>query len=173
VLALVYREKYEVHTLESHVVFNIRSQFLNRGMKHISKTLDDIASPVDVEQMAHRITRAGDILRLVALIVQPFRVTVPPLQLDADVQDEIIPKICSKLEDMAILLADDIDASLVVPSVVFLARLLQFALTMTVDTSSGAKSTGTALAAVLTRLILVSGLNEMAIYVVNSGDIVV
>jgi hypothetical protein len=61
VLALVYREKYEVHTLGPHVVINLRPQFLNRGMKNISKTLDDIASPVGVEQMARRITWAGDI----------------------------------------------------------------------------------------------------------------
>jgi hypothetical protein len=132
-------------------------QFLNNGMKHICKTLNSIESPTDVNQMRCHITRAGDILRLVNLIVQPFRQESPPPQLEGYIQDEFYPKLCAKLEDLATLLTDETrDPE---PSqtscVFFLARLLQFSLTMTVTWSPQAKQTGHALSATLLRLILV------------------
>ena len=134
-------------------------------MKHISKILDSIISPVDVEQMGCHVVRAGDILRLVTLIVQPFREANPPLQLDEDVQDDILPKLCAKLEDSAVLLSDhshELDGSQMTSSIFFLARLLQFVLTMTIVWSPQAKRTGNMLTSVLTRLVLVSNcVNEV------------
>lgn len=132
-------------------------QFLNNGMKHICKTLDSIESPADVNQMGCHITRAGDILRLVNLIVQPFRQESQPPELEGYIQDELYPKLCAKLEDLATLVAGETRKP--EPSqtscVFFLARLLQFSLTMTVTWSPQAKQTKNALSATLLRLILV------------------
>lgn len=127
-------------------------------MKHICKTLDSMVFPVDLSQVACHVTRAGDILRLVTLIVQPFREASPPPGLDGNIQDVIIPKLCTKMEGVATLLEDnsrELDITQTSHFVFLLARLLQFVLTTTIVWSPQAKKDGSALSGVLVRLLMV------------------
>lgn len=117
-----------------------------------------MALPGDLDQVACNMTRAGDILRLVTLIVQPFRESTPPPQLDGEVLEGIIPTLCAKLGELATLFEDDsqeLDLAKTSPCVFLLARILQFVLTTTVAWSPQARKSGGDLSGVIVRLMLV------------------
>jgi hypothetical protein len=109
------------------------------------------------------ITRAGDILRLLTLTLEPLRGSNTPPRIDGQVQDEILPRICSRLEEIkTVLLAEknkELDKLSTTPGITFLARLLHFVLTIGNAWSPRAKDVAQPLTSVLTQLTLVISLS--------------
>jgi hypothetical protein len=106
------------------------------------------------------ITRAGDILRLLTLTLEPLRGSNTPPRIDNQIQDEILPRICSRLEEIkTILLVEknkELDKLSTTSKITFLARLLHFVLTIGTAWSPRAKDVAQPLASVLTQLTLVN-----------------
>lgn len=105
------------------------------------------------------ITRAGDILRLLTLTLEPLRGSNTPPRIDGQIQDEILPRICSRLDEIrAVLLAEqnkELDKFSTTSKITFLARLLHFVLTIGTAWSPRAKDVAQPLILVLTQLTLV------------------
>ena len=105
------------------------------------------------------ITRAGDILRLLILTLEPLRGSNTPPRIDGQMQDEILPRICNRLEEIkTVLLAEqnkELDKLSTTSKITFLARLLHFVLTIGNAWSPRAKDVAQPLTSVLTQLTLV------------------
>ena len=105
------------------------------------------------------ITRAGDILRLLTLTLEPLRGSNTPPRIDNQIQDEILPRICSRLDEIkAVLLAEqnkELDKLSTTSKITFLARLLHFVLTIGTAWSPRARDVAQPLTLVLTQLTLV------------------
>ena len=134
-------------------------QFLNDGIKHIVRILG-LGAPVLREAgPANVITRAGDILRLLTVTLEPLRGSNTPPRIDGQIQDEILPRICIRLEEIkTVLLAEknkELDKVSTTSKITFLARLLHFVLTIGTAWSARAKDVAQPLASVLTQLTLV------------------
>jgi mediator of RNA polymerase II transcription subunit 12 len=79
------------------------------------------------------VRRAGDLLRLLAHIANPFQEEHTPLQLDPSVQDDFITATSNKFTDLESTLAVDghgatpiQNSSLLAEASIFLGRLVQF-----------------------------------------------
>ena len=134
-------------------------QFLNDGIKHVVRILG-LGAPVLREAgPTNVISRAGDILRLLTLTLEPLRGSNTPPRIESQVQDEILPRICSRLEEIkTILLAEknkELDRLSTTSRIIFLARLLHFVLTIGTAWSPRAKDVTPLLTSVLTQLTLV------------------
>lgn len=105
------------------------------------------------------ITRAGDILRLLTLTLEPLRGSNMPPRIDSQIQDEILPRICSRLDEIkTVLLAEqnkELDKLSTTSKITFLARLLHFVLTIGTAWSPRAKDVTQPLTSVLAQLTLV------------------
>ena len=108
---------------------------------------------------ANVVTRAGDILRLLILTLEPLRGSNTPPRIEGQVQDEILPRICSRLEEIKTALHaeknKELDKLSITPKIIFLARLLHFVLTIGTAWSLRARDAAQPLASVLTHLTLV------------------
>ena len=138
---------------------NASRQFLNDGIKHVVRILG-LGAPVLRETgPTNVITRAGDILRLLTLTLEPLRGSNTPPRIDGQMQDEILPRICSRLEEIkVVLLAEqnkELDKFSTTSKITFLARLLHFVLTIGTAWSPRAKDVAQPLVSVLTQLTLV------------------
>ena len=134
-------------------------QFLNDGIKHVVRILG-LGAPVLRETgPTNVITRAGDILRLLTLTLEPLRGSNTPPRIESQIQDEILPRICSRLEEIkTVLLAEknkELDRLSTTSKIIFLARLLHFVLTIGTAWSPRAKDVAQPLVSVLTQLTLV------------------
>ena len=134
-------------------------QFLNDGIKHMVRILG-LGAPVLRETgPTNVITRAGDILRLLTLTLEPLRGSNTPPRIDGQIQDEILPRICNRLDEIKmVLLAEqnkELDKSSTTSKITFLARLLHFVLTIGTAWSPRAKDVAQPLTSVLTQLTLV------------------
>ena len=134
-------------------------QFLNDGIKHIVRILG-LGAPVLRETgPTNVITRAGDILRLLTLTLEPLRGSNTPPRIEGQIQDEILPRICNRLEEIkAVLLAEqntELDKLSTTSKITFLARLLHFVLTIGTAWSPRAKDVALPLTSVLAQLTLV------------------
>lgn len=134
-------------------------QFLNDGIKHMVRILG-LGAPVLRETgPTNVITRAGDILRLLTLTLEPLRGSNTPPRIDGQIQDEILPRICNRLDEIkTVLLAEqnkELDKSSTTSKITFLARLLHFVLTIGTAWSPRAKDVAQPLTSVLTQLTLV------------------
>lgn len=134
-------------------------QFLNDGIKHIVRILGLGAPALRETGSTNVITRAGDILRLLTLTLEPLRGSNKPPRIEGQIQDEILPRICNRLEEIkAVLLTEkkrELDKLSTTSRVTFLARLLHFVLTIGTAWSTRAKDVAQPLASVLTQLTLV------------------
>jgi hypothetical protein len=106
------------------------------------------------------ITRAGDILRLLTLTLEPLRGSNTPPRIEGQIQDEILPRICIRLEEIrTVLLAEknkELDRLSTTSKIIFLARLLHFVLTIGTAWSPRAKEVAQPLTSVLIQLTLVT-----------------
>jgi len=148
------------HFLHPHLSqANASNQFLNDGIKHVVRILG-LGAPVLRETgPTNVITRAGDILRLLTLTLEPLRGNNTPPRIDGQIQDEILPRICGRLEEIkTVLLAEqnkELDKLSTTSKITFLARLLHFVLTIGTAWSPRAKDVAQPLTSVLTQLTLV------------------
>ncbi|CDO75642.1 hypothetical protein BN946_scf184743.g2 [Trametes cinnabarina] len=119
-----------------------------------------------VESTTRLVNCAGEILRLLANIVAPFRKekALPPL--DQAVQDHLFSALCAKITEMTEFMMGLLqqpwseDVSCGTQAVIFLARLLQFYLGFQLTWSQQSKDLGEELCANLTRLALIHGAGE-------------
>ena len=113
------------------------------------------------------ITRAGDILRLLTLTLEPLRGSNTPPRIDGQIQDEILPRICNRLEEIkVVLLAEqnkELDRLSTTSKITFLARLLHFVLTIGTAWSPRARDVAQPLTSVLAQMTLVisSGISSL------------
>ena len=147
---------------------NATHQFLNDGIKHVVRILG-LGAPVLRETgPTNVITRAGDILRLLTLTLEPLRGSNTPPRIDGQIQDEILPRICNRLEEIkTVLLAEqnkELDKISTTSKITFLARLLHFVLTIGTAWSPRAKDVAQSLTSVLAQLTLVTSPGTLSLF---------
>ncbi|EMD32061.1 hypothetical protein CERSUDRAFT_162114 [Gelatoporia subvermispora B] len=163
-----------VAEMVTNVCKAIAAKFLNAGFRRMIEILSDQASQNQPEGITSYMTNGGELLRLLARIVEPFRQDLPLPELDPAVQDEFFSALCTKFVQVmdALAAATDEDASGVdgvhpaSHSAIFLARLLQFYLSFPGAWSPQSKAKSEQLCAILTQLILFhgtgSGIDQLA-----------
>lgn len=97
-------------------------------MESLVEVLARPSAPLSLENLAERIDRAGEILRLLSHVMEPFRTKGIFFQLDANCQERLGRGICEALSAVESMLASaGVEASKrLTQSILFLARLLQF-----------------------------------------------
>ncbi len=154
-------------------------KFVNAGLKRIDDIIRETDGANKINSMTLLVSSAGEILRLIANIVAPFRLetsrpekdqgdesrsepNLPPI--DAAVQEHLFTVLCAKFAEMTGMMAALVqepwseDISRGSQAVIFLARLLQFYLGFPAVWSDKSKELAEELCANLTRLALVSRL---------------
>lgn len=99
-------------------------------MESLVEMLARPSIPLSLGHLAERLDRAGEILRLLSHVMEPFRTKGIIFQLDASCQERLGKGICetlSAVESMFAAAGPEASKSLT-QSVLFLARLLQFKL---------------------------------------------
>lgn len=105
-------------------------QFVNNGMDSLVEILAHPSVPVSIENLAERIDRAGEILRLLSHVMEPFRTKGTVFQLHASCQERLgkgISETFTAVESSFTSAGTEASRSLT-QNVFFLARLLQFKL---------------------------------------------
>ncbi|KAI8993842.1 hypothetical protein BD414DRAFT_480612 [Trametes punicea] len=144
----------------------VAGKFLNAGLRRIIDIFRETDAANKIESMMRLVSSAGEILRLLANIVAPFRKDASLPQLDATVQDHIFSVVCAKIAEMTEVMATLVqqpwseDISRGSQAVIFLARLLQFYLGFPGGWSQQVKDLAEELCANLTRLALIHGTGE-------------
>lgn len=155
-------------------------KFVNAGLKRIDDIFRETDGANKINSMTLLVSCAGEILRLIANIVAPFRLEasrteraqgeefrfenyLPPI--DPAVQEHLFSVLCAKFAEMTGLMAALVqepwseDISRGSQAVIFLARLLQFYLGFPAAWSDKSKELAEELCANLTRLALVCSLS--------------
>ncbi|OSD03951.1 hypothetical protein PYCCODRAFT_163808 [Trametes coccinea BRFM310] len=144
----------------------VAGKFVNAGLRRIVDIFRETDSANKIESMTRLVSCAGEILRLLANIVAPFRKDASLPQLDQTVQDHLFAVLCAKIAEMTDLMMSLLqrpwneDVSRGTQAVIFLARLLQFYLGFQGTWSQQARDLGEELCANLTRLALIHGAGE-------------
>src|ERR1700722_8951361 len=158
--------------------FNMISQFINNGLRCITKILNDGNVTEQLDNFPECVRRAGEVLRVLTFVAEPLRTEgslLPPLE--CDVQDEFFEEICNKLRDIESLLTrNDGDLttkggqSEVSRAVMFLGRLLQFDLGFHGVWTPATTTAGSSLSSTLLQLAIVCHflLHEWFILTLNS-----
>ena len=134
---------------------------MNAGLRRIVDILRETDSTNKIDAMTRLVSCAGEILRLLANIVAPFRKDASLPQVDPSVQDHLFAALCAKIAEMTEMMAALVqqpwseDIARGSQAVIFLARLLQFYLGFPNQWSQQAKDLSEKLCANLTRLALV------------------
>ena len=117
-------------TLDESLVYRSSLQFVNNGMESLVEILARPSTLLSLENLTERIDRAGEILRLLSHVMEPFRTKGTVFQLDANCQERLGKGICETLSCIeSMFTAAGAEASKpLTQSVLFLARLLQFKL---------------------------------------------
>ncbi|KAI0769653.1 hypothetical protein BD413DRAFT_627402 [Trametes elegans] len=144
----------------------VAEKFVNAGLRRIVDIFRESEGANKIESMTRLVSSAGEILRLLANIVAPFRRDASLPQIDGTAQDHLFSVLCAKIAEMTEVMAglvqqgwsEDISAGS--QAVIFLARLLQFYLGFPGVWSQQAKDLAEELCANLTRLSLIHGLGE-------------
>ncbi|KAH9894990.1 hypothetical protein C8Q73DRAFT_745370 [Cubamyces lactineus] len=150
----------------------VAGKFVNAGLRRIVDIFRETDSTNKIDSMTRLVSCAGEILRLLANIVAPFRKDASLPQVDPSVQDHLFTALCTKIAEMTDMMAALVqqpwseDISRGSQAVIFLARLLQFHLGFPNQWSQQAKDLAEKLCANLTRLALIhttgEGLNMLA-----------
>ncbi|OJT09261.1 Mediator of RNA polymerase II transcription subunit 12 [Trametes pubescens] len=159
----------------------VAGKFVNAGLKRIDDIIRETDGANKINSMTLLVSSAGEILRLIANIVAPFRLetsrpekdqgdesrtepNLPPI--DAAVQEHLFTVLCAKFAEMTGMMAALVqepwseDISRGSQAVIFLARLLQFYLGFPAVWSDKSKELAEELCANLTRLALIHGSGE-------------
>ncbi|KAI0356240.1 hypothetical protein OH77DRAFT_1401364 [Trametes cingulata] len=145
---------------------SVAGKFVNAGLRRIVDIFRETDGANKIESMTRLVSSAGEILRLLANIVAPFRQDPCLPQLDTLVQDNLFSVICAKVAEMTDVMATLVqqpwseDISKGSQAVIFLARLLQFYLGFPAAWSQQAKDLAEELCANLARLALIHGFGE-------------
>ncbi|KAH9858392.1 hypothetical protein C2E23DRAFT_767676 [Lenzites betulinus] len=144
----------------------VAGKFVNAGLRRIVDIFRETDGPNRVQSMLRLVSCAGEILRLLANIVAPFRRDTSQLQLDAAVLESMFAPLCTKFADVTEIMAalaqepwsEDLARSS--QAVIFVARVLQFYLGFPVTWSQQMKDLAEELCANLARLALIHGAGE-------------
>lgn len=109
-------------------------QFINNGLRCIAEILNEVSTASQPDSLADRVQRAGELLRVLAHVVEPLREETSLLpQLEPGVQDEFFTALTANFELLESLLSaynmdssEDDRPSQITRCAIFLARLLQF-----------------------------------------------
>ena len=145
---------YLVHSSFTNHCF----QFVNNGMESLAEILPRSSIPLSFGNLAERIDRAGEILRLLSRVMEPFRTRGTVFHLDVNCQERLGKGICDTLSAVESMFAAA-DAEALRPltqHVLFLARLLQFKLGFGGTWTTLVQDQYETLSSVLFRLALVS-----------------
>ncbi|KAI0829604.1 hypothetical protein BC628DRAFT_1314187 [Trametes gibbosa] len=144
----------------------VAGKFVNAGIRRIADIFRETDGPNKIQSMVRLVSCAGEILRLLANIVAPFRKDTSLLQLDAAVLESMFPPMCAKFAEMTEIMASLVqepwseDLARSTQAVIFMARVLQFYLGFPVTWSQQMKDLSEELCANLTRLALFHGAGE-------------
>lgn len=137
-------------------------QFVNAGLQRVTAILKRTTSGKNGD-LARIVGDAGEILRLLANIVEPFRNDGGLPELAPTVQDEFASALFAKFADVSDILtscneenSNELNVSEATNTAIFLARLLQFNLGFPAAWTNHVKTLSSRLFPTLTRLILVS-----------------
>ncbi|OBZ68162.1 Mediator of RNA polymerase II transcription subunit 12 [Grifola frondosa] len=142
----------------------VAGKFVNAGLHRIIEIFHEASNPSDPKCLMQLVANAGEVLRLLSNIVEPFRQDNPMPQLEATIQDGFMTAFCTKLEEITEVLTAHVDnnsdesaRSQTSHTAVFLARLLQFNLGFPGAWTSEAKAQSERLCTTITRLALYHG----------------
>lgn len=138
-------------------MYRLLLQFVNNGMESLVEVLARPSIPLSLENLAERIDRAGEILRLLSHVMEPFRTKGIFFQLDTNCQERLGKGICealSAIESMFVSTNPEASRRLT-QSVLFVARLLQFNLGFGGTWSTAVREQYEMLSSALFRLALV------------------
>ncbi|KAI0675055.1 hypothetical protein C8Q78DRAFT_1010248 [Trametes maxima] len=144
----------------------VAGKFVNAGLRRIVDIFRETDDVDKIEAMSRGVACAGEILRLLANIVAPFRQDATLPQVDSTVQDHLFSVVCAKFAEMTDVMATLMeqpwseDISRGSQAVIFLARLLQFYLGFPALWPPQVKDIAEELCANLARLALVHGAGE-------------
>lgn len=105
-------------------------QFVNNGMESLVEILARPSTPLSLENLAERVDRAGEILRLLSHVMEPFRTRGTVFQLDSSCQERLGKGICETLSAIEAMFgaAGAEELKRLTQCIIFVARLLQFKL---------------------------------------------
>ncbi|OCH91787.1 hypothetical protein OBBRIDRAFT_752537 [Obba rivulosa] len=157
-----------VAEMATNVCKPVASKFLNAGFRRMTEILNEPVDQNRPEGITSYVRNGGEVLRLLARVVKPFRQDLPLPELDAAIQDEFFSTLCTKFVQVTDMLAaaTDDDAHGVdgvnpaSHSAIFLARLLQFYLGFPGVWTTQSKAKCEQLCAILTQLILLHGVGS-------------
>ena len=135
---------------------------MNAGLQRVTTILKRTTSSGRNEDLIRIVRDAGEILRLLANIVEPFRNDGNLPELAPAVQDEFASALFAKFSDLSDILSScnesssELSISEATNTAIFLARLLQFNLGFPGAWTNHTKAMSTPFFPKLTRLILVS-----------------
>lgn len=111
-------------------IYQFPLQFVNNGMESLVEILARPSTPLSPDNIAERIDRAGEILRLLSHVMEPFRTKGTIFQLDASCQERLGKGVCDTLSAAETMFsATGAEGSKrLTQSILFVARLLQFKL---------------------------------------------
>ena len=97
-------------------------------MESLVEVLARPSTPSSLDVLAERVDRAGEILRLLSHVIEPFRTKGIFFQLDVNCQERLGKGICETLSAVESMLASTGGeaSKRLAQSILFVARLLQF-----------------------------------------------
>ncbi|KAG6370976.1 hypothetical protein JVT61DRAFT_10690 [Boletus reticuloceps] len=128
--SIAYEEACFIAEMVKEIDSAVAEKFVNNGMDSLAEILARPSVPLSHENLAGRIDRAGEILRLLSHVMEPFRTKGLVMQLDANCRERLCKGICeilSAIESTFVATSAEASKSLT-QNVLFLARLLQFKL---------------------------------------------
>lgn len=140
----------------------VAAKFVNNGLRRLTTLLDDVkGEDVPIETIELFLKRAGEVLRLLASVIVPLREDPTKLPaVEAEVQDAFVSALLKKLACIERQMPDAEENGklrLLLQTLIFLARLLQFSLGLSRPWSDGLKECGVDLLSCLVRLAAMCG----------------
>ncbi|KAF9231909.1 hypothetical protein BU15DRAFT_55624 [Melanogaster broomeanus] len=121
-------EAYFIAEMAKEIDGPVAEKFVNNGFKSLVEILTRAPTSLSPDALAEHVDRAGEILRLLSYVTEPFRATGSIFQLDSTLQERLgkaIYETLSAAESMFVT-ADASAPNQLTQNVIFLARLLQF-----------------------------------------------
>ncbi|EJD35643.1 hypothetical protein AURDEDRAFT_117332 [Auricularia subglabra TFB-10046 SS5] len=139
----------------------VAAKFVNNGLRRLTTLLDDVQGDVPIEAIELFLKRAGEVLRLLASVIVPLRDDPSKLPaVEAEVQDAYIAALLKKFECVERRMPNaeqEDNLHLLLQTLIFLARLLQFSLGLSRPWSDKSKEYGVDLMSCLVRLAAMCG----------------
>ncbi|KAG1727617.1 hypothetical protein EDB19DRAFT_1897524 [Suillus lakei] len=126
--SMASEEAYFIAEMARGVDGPVAIKFINNGFRSIVDILNQAPAPSTPESLLVRVSRAGEVLRVLSHVSEPLREEGTGLDLDVSTQERLAKTILESLQFANATFSKTADYSLriITEAVIFLARLLQF-----------------------------------------------